>query len=245
MPCVIGRSTVAFSARRRQVLSAYGWDVTLRVLLADDHEPTLVGITLALEHAGMKVVAQVNNGPDAVLAAIGARPDVALLDVHMPGGGGIAAAAEIAREAPGTAVVMLSGVLRDEDFFAALLAGARGFLLKDTDPDRLPLALEGVLRGEAAIPRTLVARLIDEFRSRETARTPLTGPTGQRPSDREWAVLKLLADGLTTRVIGERLGISEVTVRRHLSTAVGKLGVADRAAAVAAFRATRWPRSGS
>lgn len=216
--------------------------MTLRVLLADDHEPTLVGMRSALEEAGMKVVAEVTNGPDAVLAAIGTKPDVALLDVHMSGGGGIEAAAEIAREVPDTAVVMVSGVVTDEDFFAALLAGARGFLLKDTDPDRLPLALEGVLAGEAALPRTLVARLIDEFRARQTERLPLSGPTGARPSEREWEVLKLLADGLPTRAIAERLGISEVTVRRHVSAVVEKLGVPDRAAAVELFRSSSRPR---
>jgi DNA-binding NarL/FixJ family response regulator len=217
--------------------------VALRVLLADDHEPTLVGLRSALEDAGMEVVAEVTNGPDAVLAAIGTKPDVAVLDVHMPGGG-IEAAASIAREVPDTAVVMLSGVARDEDVFAALLAGARGYLLKDTDPDRLPLALEGVLNGEAAMPRTLVARLIDEFRSRQTERTALTGPTGARPSEREWEVLRLMADGLPTRAIAERLGISEVTVRRHVSTVVEKLGVTSRAAAVDLFRSSERQRPG-
>jgi DNA-binding NarL/FixJ family response regulator len=216
--------------------------VALRVLLADDHEPTLAGIAAALEDAGMAVVAQVTNGEDAVLAAIGTKPDVALLDVNMPGVGGIEAAAQIAREVPDTAVVMLSGSARDEDVFASLLAGARGFLLKNTDPDRLPLALEGVLNGEAAMPRTLVARLIDEFRSRQADRAALTGPKGERPSEREWEVLELMADGLPTRAIAERLGISEVTVRRHVSTVVEKLGVSDRAAAVEIFRSSRRPR---
>lgn len=215
--------------------------MALRVLLADDHEPTLVGMRSALEDAGMKVVAEVTNGQDAVLAAIGTAPDVALLDVHMPGGG-IEAAAAIAREVPGTAVVMLSGIVRDDDVFAALLAGARGFLLKDTDPERLPLALEGVLQGEAALPRTLVARLIEEFRKRQTERLPLSGPTGERPSEREWEVLKLMADGLPTRAIAARLGISEVTVRRHVSAVVEKLGVTDRAAAVQLFRSSSRPR---
>jgi DNA-binding NarL/FixJ family response regulator len=216
--------------------------VALRVLLADDHEPTLVGMRSALEDAGMQIVAEVTNGQDAVLAAIGTRPDVALLDVHMPGGGGIDAAAAIAREVPDTAVIMLSGVFSDEDLFAALLAGARGFLLKDTDPERLPHALEGVLNGEAALPRTLVARLIDEFRARETERLPVSGPTGVRPSEREWEVLKLLADGLSTRAIATRLGISEVTVRRHVSAVVDKLGVAGRDAAVQLFRSSGRPR---
>jgi DNA-binding NarL/FixJ family response regulator len=210
--------------------------MTLRVLIADDHAPTLVGMRWALEHAGMQVVAEETNGPDAVLAAGRTQPDVALLDVNMPGGGGIEAAAQIVREVPGTAVVMLSGVARDEDLFAALLAGARGFLLKDTDPDRLPFALEGVMKGEAALPRTLMTRLIDEFRLRESTHRPLTGPTGRRLSEREQEVLQLMADGLPTGQLAERLGISGVTVRRHVSALVEKLGVADRAAAVAALR---------
>jgi DNA-binding NarL/FixJ family response regulator len=215
--------------------------VALRVLLADDHEPTLVGMRSAIEQAGMKVVAEVTNGPDAVLAAIGTRPDIALLDVHMPGGGGIEAAAQIAREVPDTVVVMVTGTATDDELFAAFRAGARGFLLKDTDPDRLPHALEGVVRGEAAVPRTLTARLIDEFRLRETSREPLTGPDGERLSRREQEVLQLMAEGLPTREIGERLGIGAVTVRRHVSAVVEKLGVADRAAAVQAFRAAARP----
>jgi DNA-binding NarL/FixJ family response regulator len=219
--------------------------MTLRVLIADDHAPTLVGIRWALEHAGMQVVAEETNGPDAVLAAVRTQPDVALLDVNMPGGSGIEAAAQIAREVPGTAVVMLSSVARDQDLFAALLAGARGFLLKDTDPDRLPFALEGVMKGEAALPRTLTTRLIDEFRLRESTHRPLTGPTGARLSEREQEVLQLMADGLPTRQLAERLGISGVTVRRHVSALVEKLGVPDRAAAVAALRgAAGWqPRA--
>src|SRR3954469_11667871 len=84
--------------------------VTLRVLLADDHVPTLVGMRWALEHAGMQVVAEVTNGPDAVVAAVRTKPDVALMDVNMPGGCGIEAAAQIVRDVPGTAVVMLSSV---------------------------------------------------------------------------------------------------------------------------------------
>jgi DNA-binding NarL/FixJ family response regulator len=218
--------------------------VTLTVLLADDHEPTLVGVRYALEDAGMTVVAAVTTAADAVRAALRTKPDIAL-DVNMPGGSGIEAAAQIAREPPETAVVMLSGVASDEDLFAALLAGARGFLLKDTDPDRLPRALEGVMKGEAAVPRTLMARLIDEFRVRGSARRPLTGPTGERLSEREQEVLTLMADGLDTGRIAERVGISEVTVRRHASAVVQKLGVADRAAAAAAFRSAAGPRPSS
>ena len=208
----------------------------LRVLLADEHEPALVGMRHALEHAGMEVVAEVANGPDAVVAAMGSHPDVALLDVEMPGGA-IEAAAQIARELPDTAVVMLGGAPQDEELFAALRAGARGFLLKDTNPDRLPFALAGVVKGEAALPRTLMARVIEEFRLRERSQVPLVGPSGETASQREWEVLALMAEELSTREIAKRVGISDVTVRRHASAIVRKLGVADRAAAVEAFRA--------
>jgi DNA-binding NarL/FixJ family response regulator len=210
--------------------------VSLRVLLADEHEPTLVGMRHALEHAGIEIVAEVANGPDAVVAAMGSHPDVAVLDVDMPGGA-IEATAQIARELPDTAVVMFGGTPRDEDLFAALRAGARGFLLKDTNPDRLPYAIAGVANGEAALPRTLMARVIEEFRRGERSRVPLIGPSGETASQREWEVLALMAEGLSTREIAERVGISEVTVRRHVSASVRKLGVTDRAAAVDAFRA--------
>src|SRR4051812_18844881 len=128
----------------------------MKVLIADAHPTTLAGVRCALEHAGVQVVAEATNGPDAILAAIRTKPDVALLDVNMPGG--IEAARQIVHDTK-TSVVMLSGVARNEDLFEALSAGACGFLLKDTDPSRLPLALEGVMRGEAAIPRTLMTHL--------------------------------------------------------------------------------------
>jgi DNA-binding NarL/FixJ family response regulator len=109
-------------------------------------------------------------------------------------------------------------------------AGAMGYLLKGMDPDRLRYAIIGVTNGEAAVPRTLVARLMREFRLRERRRS-LIGSA--RLTARELGVLEQLADGATTREIAETLGISDVTVRRHVSSVLAKLGVADRAAAVA------------
>lgn len=156
----------------------------------------------------------------------------------MPGGG-IEAAGQIVREVHGTTVVMLSGVARDEDLFAALEAGASGFLLKDTNPDRLPHALEGVMKGEAALPRTLMTRLIEEFRLRDSMHRPLIGPSGRRLSEREQEVLGLMAEGLSTRQLAERLDINSITVRRHISTMIEKLDVADRTAAIATFTTDR------
>ena len=178
------------------------------------------------------MVAEAADGPSAVAAAERERPALCLLDVHMPGSG-IRAAGEILQRLPDTAVVMLTVSRNDEDLFDALRVGAAGYLLKDTDPDRLPHALRGVLAGEAAIPRTLVARVIDEFRSHgRRRRVPLAGRRGVELSSREWQVLDLLSAGLTTADIGRRLFVSPVTVRRHVSAILRKLDVPDRQAAV-------------
>lgn len=197
-------------------------------MLADDHVPTRTGVRAALEAAGMTVVADVGSGPEAVETARRLRPDVCLLDVHMPGGG-IEAAAEIAREVPESAIVMLAAEADEALLFEALRAGARGYLLKDTDPDRLPFALQGVLDGEAAIPRRLVMRMIDELQSRDRRhRLPSGRPGAEQLTEREWEVLDLLRQELSTRETAARMGISEVTVRRHLSAAMAKVGAGSR-----------------
>jgi DNA-binding NarL/FixJ family response regulator len=213
--------------------------VSLRVLLADAQEATREGVRIALEAHGMEIVAEVDSAHDAELAALGTTPDVCLVDVDLPGGG-IAAAAAIAKSVPRTALVMLAATADDDALFAALNAGARGFLLKDTDPDRLPFAVQGVVDGEAALPRVLVTRVLHEFRRRGTrGGIPELVPGGEGLSDREWEVLVLLDGGLSTRDIGRRLGISDVTVRRHVSGLVRKLRVVDREGAVALLRRFR------
>ena len=185
-----------------------------------------------LAEAGFEVVAEASDGPSAVAAAERERPDLCLLDVHMPGGG-IRAAGDILERLPETAVVMLTVSRNDEDLFDALRAGAAGYLLKDTDPERLPHALRGVLAGEAAVPRTLVSRVIDEFRTHgRRRRVPLPGRRGIELSSREWEVLDMLREGQTTADIARRLFVSPVTVRRHVSAILRKLDVPDRKAAV-------------
>ena len=142
------------------------------MLIADDHPMTRVGVRLALERGGFEICAEVDDGPAAVEAAERERPDVCLLDIQMPGSG-IRAAEEIAQKVPDSAIVMLTVSRRDADLFDALRVGASGYLLKDTDPERLPLALRGVLDGEAALPRHLVALVIAEFRERGRGRPML------------------------------------------------------------------------
>src|SRR3954464_7256450 len=204
----------------------------ITVLLAADHAAVRAGIRLALAGEGFKAVAEAPDGPEAVRLALEERPDIALLDVNMPGSG-IKAAEEIVAALPGTTVVMLTVSRDDDDLFAALRAGASGYLLKDTDPGRLPFALRGVLDGEAALPRGLVARLIDEFRTRgKRRRLPLMRQRGVELTEREWEVLEFLHDGLSTAEIADRMGISPVTVRRHVSEILKKLRVESREEAV-------------
>jgi DNA-binding NarL/FixJ family response regulator len=208
----------------------------LRVLIADDHAAARAGMRESVEDGGFEVCAEAANATDAIELARRERPDVCLLDVHMPGEG-IRAAAVITEALPDCAVVMVTVSRNDSDLFHSLRAGAAGYLLKDTDPGRLPDALRGVVAGEAAVPRALVARLIHEFRERGTRRLS-TGGRGVELTSREWQVLDLMAEDLTTAQIAQRLFISPVTVRRHISSILEKLGAPDRASAVELFRAS-------
>jgi two-component system, NarL family, nitrate/nitrite response regulator NarL len=207
----------------------------LTVLIADDHTPTRAGVRGALADAGFTIVAEASRADVAVEAALRERPDVCVLDINMPGSG-IAAAARITEQLPDTAVVMLTVSREDEDIFASLRAGALGYLLKDMDPGRLGHALRGVLRGEAALPRTLVARVIGEFRAAERRPSlPFVRRRGATLTAREWEVLELLREQLKTAEIAHRLGVADVTVRRHVSSILAKLRLPDRGAMARLF----------
>ncbi|MDX6669065.1 MAG: hypothetical protein QOK04_2445 [Solirubrobacteraceae bacterium] len=205
----------------------------VRVLLADDHPPTRAGIRRSLEAHEFTICAEAADAESAVQAAVDERPDMCLLEVRMPAGGGIRAAAEISELVPSTAIVMLTASLDEADLFDALRAGADGYLLKDTDPARLPFALRGVLDGEAALPRTLAARVIEEFRSHDgRRRLLLERQHAAKLTPREWQVLDGLRHGVSTAEIAARLSVSPVTVRRHVSEILRKLRVSSREAAV-------------
>ena len=202
----------------------------LSVVIADDHAPTRAGVRAALDGCGFAVVAEAHDAATAIDAALAERPDVCLLDIHMPGSG-IAAAAAIGEQLPDTAVVMLTVSRDDDDLFASLKAGAMGYLLKDMDPGRLGSALHGVLDGEAALPRTLVARVLREFRTAERKPSlPFLKHRGVQLTGREYEVLEMLRDGLSTGEIAHRIGRSPVTVRRHVSAILAKLRVPNRRA---------------
>jgi len=204
----------------------------ISVLVADDHARTRALVRLALESGGeFRVCAEARDTPSAVAAALEERPDVCLLDINMPGSG-IAAAARITAALPETAVVMLTVSRQDEDLFDALRAGASGYLLKGMDEGALGDALHGVLKGEAPLPGSLVARLVEEFRDREHRRVAVPQGATARLTGREWDVLELMRTGASTADISNRLFISPTTVRSHVSTILKKLGVPDRDAAV-------------
>ena len=204
----------------------------LRVVVADDHVPTRVGIRAALEADGCDVVADVCDAADAVAAVEEHRPDVCLLDINMPGSG-IWAAGEISKGSSGTPIVMLTASRDDSDLFDALRTGAVGYLLKDIDPDRLGAALRGVLAGEAALPRSLVLRLMEEFRGRpRRGLLPGGRPAAARLTERESEVLALMTEGLATHEIAARLYVGQVTVRTHIANILKKLRVPDRESAI-------------
>ncbi len=209
-----------------------------RVLIADDHAPTRDDVRRVLDRdARFEVCAEAADAAEAVQAALRERPDICLLDVSMPGGG-LAAVWEITSRLPEAKIVILTVSDNDASLFAALRAGVRGYLLKTMDLNRLPEALNGVCHGEAAMPPTLVTRVIERFRRREPQwrQADGSGRARWRLTSREWEVLDLLAQGLSTAEIAERLVLSSSAVRVHVASIVRKLEVPNRAAAVELFR---------
>jgi DNA-binding NarL/FixJ family response regulator len=205
-----------------------------RVLIADDHAPTREDVRAAIEEdARFVVVAEAPDAFGAIEAAVRERPHICLLDVHMPGGGA-RATWEISARLPETRVVMLTISRDDTDLFAALQAGASGYLLKDMDPARLPHALADVLAGRAALPRTLAARLIEQYRDRGARRRTVVGggENEERLTSREWQVLDLVRQGMSNSQIARRLELSPVTVRTHVNSILRKMGVTNREALV-------------
>lgn len=199
-----------------------------RAVLADDHAITRVGIRHALERAGVSVVDEADTAAGAVRAVRRRRPDVCLVDMHLSGSG-VTVARELATIAPATRVIVLLESEAAEELLAALRAGATGCLVKDIDPAALGRAVRATLDGEGLLPRSLTACVIEELRCR-AGELRLRSAEGAwvTLSGRESEVLRLMQRHLTTKQIAECLGISAVTVRRHVSAAARRLGVGDR-----------------
>jgi DNA-binding NarL/FixJ family response regulator len=209
--------------------------VTISVVMADDHARIRGVIRRILEASDCEVRAEAASAEEAVALTIEHQPDVALLDIHMPGGG-IEAAAEIQRRVPGVAVVMLTQSVEEDDLFDALRAGASGYLLKDSDPATLGDSLRSVLAGEGAMAPRLVARIMEEFRAPSKRRLGRKSPAAAKLSAREWEVMQLLVEGLSTEDVAARLFLSPTTVRVHVSTVLKKLRVKDREGAFRVLR---------
>jgi DNA-binding NarL/FixJ family response regulator len=202
--------------------------MTVRVLLADDQALVRAGFGSLLRRSrDIDVVAEAGTGDEAVRAARTHRPDVVLMDIRMPGLDGIAATARICGDPglAGTRVIVLTTFETDEYVFAALRAGASGFLTKEVEPDELRRAVRVVAAGEALLSPSVTARVVTEF-----ARRPLTG-TGRRLdflTAREVEVVRLVASGLSNEEVARALHISPLTAKTHVTRALAKAGVRDR-----------------
>lgn len=205
-----------------------------RVVIADDHPPTRAAVRAALSSGGFVLTGEAFDAASAISLVTSTVPDVALLDVRMPGSG-IAAAAAIAQQCRSVAVVMLTVSEEDEDLFAALRVGARGYLLKGGDPAQLPGTLRRVLAGEAVLNGTLLSRVVQEFQTTERRRL-FQRDSRVQLSQREREVLTLLERGMTTAEIAAQLFVARVTVRSHISAICRKLNLPDRSAAVRELR---------
>jgi DNA-binding NarL/FixJ family response regulator len=201
------------------------------VVVADDQELVRSGLRLVLETRGVEVVAEATNGREAVAAVARTCPDVVLMDVRMPVLDGIAATRELTRVHAPTRVLVLTTYDLDEYVYGALRAGAAGFLLKTTPPDRLVDGIAVVAAGDALLAPTLTRRLIEEHVRRPP---PSAGvPAELRAlTEREREVLELIARGLANGEIAGRLFVSEATVKTHVNRILGKLGLRGRAQAV-------------
>jgi len=208
----------------------------VRILLADDHALFRAGLASLLAAWGHDVVGQAADGTAAVELATRLRPDIVLMDVAMPGGGGIGATREIAAAIPDVAIVMLTASEDIDDLFAAIKAGARGYLLKNLEAAELRGMLEAVARGEAAITPAIAARMLTEL-ARPAVPAVQAAASGPRDPDRlterELDVLSLVVAGRRNKEMAVELGISENTVKFHLRNILDKLHAQSRAEMVA------------
>jgi DNA-binding NarL/FixJ family response regulator len=206
----------------------------ISVVIADHHAAFRAGIRAALEADGFAIVGEADDATSTVSTAVLTRPDICLVDVVMPGNG-LNAVAAIARRSPTTTIIVLTVSSDSADLLAALERGASGYLLKGMPAGELAKTLRAARNGEPALSRAMLPALIHQVRGRPQRQISL--PEGRvELTVREWDVAELLRDGLSTAEIATRLGVSPVTVRRHLASVLKKLGAPDRQSAVRALK---------
>lgn len=208
----------------------------MRIVLATADAPTRAGIGLALEGTSLELCAAATDAAGAIARARDHDAQVCLLDAALPGGC-LQAVRAVLRHAPNVRVVVLCRDEADDDeMLDAIIAGASGYLTTDVDPERLEWIVRGVAAGEAVLSRRMTHRLFETLRARRRGRDLPVRAGASALTEREVEVLDLLAQELTTSQIAMRLAISETTVRRHASSAVDKLGVGERRAAIRLLR---------
>ena len=210
----------------------------VRVLVVDDQALFREALaTLLGARPEVEVVGEAGDGHQALERAAALQPDVVLMDLHMPMLDGIAATRRLKVEQPGVRVLALTTFDDDEDVFAALRAGALGYLLKDVSADRLVEAVLSAARGESVLQPSVAAKVVARFAQLDDTPRGRPQPLVVPLSDRELDVLRLLADGRSNREIAAALFLAEGTVKNHVTSVLGKLGARDRTQAALRARA--------
>ena len=207
---------------------------SIRVLIADDHPVYRDGLRILLDSLpDAEVVGEAASGEEAVASALSLQPDVILMDLQMPGINGIEATRRILHTTPHIGVLVLTMFEDDDSVFAAMRAGARGYLLKGADQQEILRAIRSVAHGEAIFGPAIAQRLMSFF-----ANPTPPGPRQSFPelTEREGEILGMIAQGQSNTEIADRLGLSEKTIRNHVSNIFSKLQVADRAQAIVRAR---------
>ncbi|MEK7784357.1 MAG: response regulator transcription factor [Chloroflexota bacterium] len=209
----------------------------IRILIADDHTLFRRGLTSLLNETDeFKVVGEAGNGPEAVRLAAELRPDVVLMDIHMPGGGGVEAVKQLGETMPSLPVIMLTVSESDADLLNAIRAGARGYFLKNAESEELFTGIRLAPTGQSMLDPSLVGKLFQYL-----ARSPATPVGADSPlSLRETEILRLIAGGRTNHEIAVQLSVSENTVKTHVARILEKLAITNRSEAVALARARGW-----
>jgi two-component system response regulator DevR len=201
----------------------------VRILIADDHEVVRIGLAALLDgQPGFSVVGQASSGQEAIRLARHARPDVVVMDIRMPDGSGIDACRTITHELPSTPVVMLTSYADSEDLFAAIDAGASGYVLKRVGSGELVDAVRTVAAGGSLLDPSVTRSVLDRLRN--TSRLEEAGAFADL-TEQERRVLAHLADGASNREIADRMGLAEKTVRNYVSSVLAKLALESRAQA--------------
>jgi DNA-binding NarL/FixJ family response regulator len=208
---------------------------SIRVVVADDHPVVRSGISALLSSlTGFTVVGMASDGAQAIKECQLTQPDVLILDLKMPGLDGLAATREITRSVPSVAILILTMFDDDESVFAAMRAGARGYLVKGAEQDEIARAVRAVASGELIFGPAVASRVAGFFAAPRTA--PGTAPPFPQLTTREREILDLLAGGMSNAAIGARLGIAGKTVANNVSAVFTKLQVADRSQAIVRAR---------